>query len=1286
MTTQHLCQLAVVTGLLISACAGCAVAEEPEFGFVFQVGKEDIAGVTDAASKYAQYRATNVVVTNSGAIVVVCQGRHASTWSDRSGQDLLAKRSTDNGATWSGGVLVASHGEKSIAPNAAVYDRTTGRIHVLYNMYEWSFKDPDSRKTLEGPECRQFQVTSDDEGRTWSRPRDISAMMPPPGEKMVFGAGEGIQLRRGPRKGRLIVPGGDFEGKPKRVGAFFSDDAGKTWRYSKFVMCGAVESAIAELPDGTLIMNNRGQKGFRRRSFSRDAGETWAELEDDKGLPAVSCNASVITYSDPLDGEKPRLVYAGPVGPKRTHGTAFVSYDGGRTWPVRKLVTPDEFAYSSLLRLPDGRIGLVYESHGHTNIKVARFSLAWLTSERTAKPQAADSKRVMIVEGGKPVAVRYGGKAWVQKDGYVEGGGKGNPLVANCEILEGDFRISARLRMLKQKGSAASFAMDRNHFGFEGAREKVYLNGRIFAGLKQLKPSPDVFERGAWIDFDVIRRGAKVSFLIDGRLIVTAPYKGEGFREILFHPARSTMQIQQFSIAGNVGKVGKVEKGMSRGYSLPVLDLNDHAHRQVVVDREKGQYLGHPTTVLLDDNKTMIAVYPKGHGRGAIVMKRSTDAGLTWSKRLPTPTSWATSKEVPTIYPVVDRQGVKRLILFSGLYPTRMAVSEDDGKTWGELEPVGDWGGIVVMSDLIRLKSGDYMVMFHDDGRFFTAKSRRTGTMTLFKSFSSDGGLTWSQPEAIFARSDVHLCEPGFVRSPDGRQIAVLLRENARRRNSYVIFSDDEGKTWSDPRELPGALTGDRHQCVYAPDGRLFISFRDRTHESPTKGDWVGWVGTYDDIVAGREGQYRVRLKDNHKGADCSYPALELLPDGTIVATTYGHWAKGEAPYILSVRFKIEELDAMAKRLSTKITIPQYDLSDQKQRRVIVDKIADRYLGQPDTVLLKDGRTILVCYPNGHGGPDTVMKRSDDGGLTWSDRLPVPESFLGDHNAPTIHRVTDAKGVERLILFVSHPVMKLSVSEDEGKTWSPLKPVFPDEMKGEPGYKGHAPPKSVVRLTDGRYLAIYHDHYTQDGKKVVESLQILSKDGGLTWSAPRCVTRHPLYPGAHPCEPAVIRSPDGEQLLCMLRENSRSGGVRRYNSMYMVSNDEGATWSDLKEMPGALKGDRHIPRYTPDGRIITTIRDVNEDSATYGDFVLWVGTYADILAGREGQYRVRLLDNKSPRIGDTGYAGLELLPDRTFVSTTYCVLNEGEQPLIVSVRFTLDELDALAGAGASKSK
>jgi 6-phosphogluconolactonase (cycloisomerase 2 family) len=386
---------------------------------------------------------------------------------------------------------------------------------------------------------------------------------------------------------------------------------------------------------------------------------------------------------------------------------------------------------------------------------------------------------------------------------------------------------------------------------------------------------------------------------------------------------------------------------------IPLIDLGKETFRQVTVDREDGQYLGHPTTVLLEDGKTILTVYPKGHGKGEIVFRRSTDGGLTWSERLPVPGSWKTSKEVPTIFRVEDKNGRKRLIMFSGLYPARMAVSEDDGKSWGELKSIGDWGGIVVMASLIPLKTGrgHYMAMFHDDLRYFTADGQNRFNedkkkfdrrlFTLYKTFSYDGGLTWSYPEVVLSGRDMNLCEPGAVRSPDGKQIAVLLRENSRRFNSQIIFSNDEGKTFNDPGPLPNSLNGDRHVLRYGPDGRLLVVFRDvsplsyrndlekisgekKEHNvsiltdenglgSPTEGDWAGWVGTYKDLQNGNNGQYRIRFMDNMDSWDCCYPGVELLPDGTFVVTTYGHWEKDKEPFIVSVRVKLNELDMKLK-------------------------------------------------------------------------------------------------------------------------------------------------------------------------------------------------------------------------------------------------------------------------------------------------------------------------------------------------------------------------------------
>jgi hypothetical protein len=87
--------------------------------------------------------------------------------------------------------------------------------------------------------------------------------------------------------------------------------------------------------------------------------------------------------------------------------------------------------------------------------------------------------------------------------------------------------------------------------------------------------------------------------------------------------------------------------------------------------------------------------------------------------------------------------------------------------------------------------------------------------------------------------------------------------------------------------------------------------------KSPTRGDWIVWVGRYADLKTGKPGQYRIRLEDNRDGADCCYSGLESLRDGTLVATTYGHWTAGEQPFILSVRWQLRETDRMLKQAPT---------------------------------------------------------------------------------------------------------------------------------------------------------------------------------------------------------------------------------------------------------------------------------------------------------------------------------------------------------------------------------
>ena len=772
---------------------------------------------------------------------------------------------------------------------------------------------------------------------------------------------------------------------------------------------------------------------------------------------------------------------------------------------------------------------------------------------------AAGGEMVFVVRG-VPKLVIERGRPWRRGEGHIECSGTGNVLLAGKAIGGGDFHIRARLCIRGLRRSAATFVSGgRSHFGFEGAHGKVFLTGPLFGNArgKAIGEPADFLADGRPFLLEVIRTGDVVRYLIDGKEATRVRFAGTRFGTIGFSPWRSTMQISDFSAEGAFEDPPPAST-QPPGYTIPTIDLAGDTQRQVVVDREKGQYLGHPTTVLLEDHATMIAVYPKGHGRGAIVMKRSPDAGRTWGGRLPTPANWATSLEVPTIYRTVGPKGVKRLIMFSGLHPIRMAVSEDDGGTWSPLEPIGDFGGIVAMASCVPLKDGRHMALFHDDGRFLRKGGRRTNRFIVYKTLSADGGLTWGPPEPIAEHPAAHLCEPGVVRSPDGRQLAVLLRENSRQFNSFVIFSSDEGATWTEPRELPAALTGDRHQGRYAPDGRLFLSFRDTTRQSPTKGDWVGWVGTYDDIVAGREGQYRVRLMDNHKGGDCAYPAVERLPDGTFVVTTYGHWTPGEAPWIASVRFTLDEIDERAKRL------PQHtDVFIGGQDGVHTCRI-------PSVIAAPKGTLLAFCEARKHTSrdqspTDMVLRRSTDGGTTWlpmqvivkalpdaaMDPCPVvdrstgvvwlvydrwPEGYQGSK--------TPGTGMNAVTVWETH-------SSDEGATWSEPRNIT--AMTKKPAWTGVAHGPGVGIQTRSGRLVVPCNHYANNRWAFV----IFSDDHGATWQIGGEV-------GPKMSESQVVQRADGSLMLNM---RSYRGRHRR---AVATSTDSGKTWSEIADAPALI--------------------------------------------------------------------------------------------------------------------
>ncbi len=142
------------------------------------------------------------------------------------------------------------------------------------------------------------------------------------------------------------------------------------------------EVQMVELNDGSILLNARSTKINRRNTaISRDGGQTWTPVAEDHTLIEPPCQGTILRYTDPLDGEKSRILFANPASKKgRKNGTVRLSYNEGKTWPVAKTIYAGEYAYSSLVVLPNKTVGCLFERDRYKKITFVHFSLEWLTN------------------------------------------------------------------------------------------------------------------------------------------------------------------------------------------------------------------------------------------------------------------------------------------------------------------------------------------------------------------------------------------------------------------------------------------------------------------------------------------------------------------------------------------------------------------------------------------------------------------------------------------------------------------------------------------------------------------------------------------------------------------------------------------------------------------------------------------------------------------------------------------------------------------------------------------
>jgi Neuraminidase (sialidase) len=337
--------------------AAPATAAEPE------LQKTDLFRAGEGG--YVVYRIPGLVATKTGTLLAYCEARKDGV-ADWGRIDVLLRRSTDGGATWSEPRRMAElppawekipevreAGGITVNNPLAIADETTGVVHFLY--------------CVEYARC--FYVRSDDDGVTFSKPVEITATFkrfrPEYDWKVIAtGPGHGIRLQNG----RLLVPvwlstSAKGPHHPSCVATVYSDDGGKTWERGEIVvrppaLADPSEAAVAELSDGRVMLNIRHEGAQRRAvSVSPDGATGWSEPRLDEALPDPVCMASMAQSARGLlfcnlDNGADR---------ERKNLTLKLSRDAGRTWNVLRRIEPARSGYSDLAVGSDGTVYCLYE-------------------------------------------------------------------------------------------------------------------------------------------------------------------------------------------------------------------------------------------------------------------------------------------------------------------------------------------------------------------------------------------------------------------------------------------------------------------------------------------------------------------------------------------------------------------------------------------------------------------------------------------------------------------------------------------------------------------------------------------------------------------------------------------------------------------------------------------------------------------------------------------------------------------------------------------------------------
>ena len=339
---------------------------------------------------YPQYRIPSIIKTQAGSLIALIEGRESI--SDHAKNDIVMKRSTDDGDTWGPPITLHDAGSNCLNNPCIVQLDTIypGRLLLMFQQYPYGCHEGCVGQGYTGNICRGYLMWSDDDGLSWSAPLNITQQVKrPTGDTSICsGPGRGIQLRYGPWAGRIIFPFNHNGTTGWKNYAVYSDDGGISWQWGDDAPDANLPSGVrgnevqmVERVDGSILLNARSTGGSHRlKAVSNDGGLTWGQMEIEDELIEPHCMATILRQTDQADGfRENRILYAGPNRTSgRSNGKIWVSFDEGESWPVNRTIYSGGYAYSQLVEISDTEIGVLFERDGYDHITLAKFPHSWI--------------------------------------------------------------------------------------------------------------------------------------------------------------------------------------------------------------------------------------------------------------------------------------------------------------------------------------------------------------------------------------------------------------------------------------------------------------------------------------------------------------------------------------------------------------------------------------------------------------------------------------------------------------------------------------------------------------------------------------------------------------------------------------------------------------------------------------------------------------------------------------------------------------------------------------------